>query len=152
MTPATDLLGDREPLAVQTGRHVLLGLQGVLAEHAHAWDSDTGDVRLEVVLHQALPGHPNAVPIVAVQHYTGPSRALDLQAARNKAAGLRRGDPVTVIGLDIQPGTRAKQPVLKLLHVFAIEHSEHLPGPALQPPAHLCARPTPSGQEAAHHA
>jgi len=149
---APELFND-DPATIRAGRHITLALQGSLLRDACAWESEGGAVLLEVILAQALPGHPNAVPIVATYRYEGASRALDLQAARSKAAGLRRGDPVTVIGLDIQPGTRSKQPVLRLLHTFAIAHSEHLPGPALTPPAHLCGRQaTPSGQEAAHHA
>lgn len=117
--------------------HCLFGIQGRLAEDAHAWDNDAGQILLQVVVLQAIHGHPNAVPIVATFEFTGTRRADEIQAARAKAARLPAGTDVTVVGIDLQPGKRAGEPVLKLLHTFAIERSDHLPGPALQPPAHL---------------
>ena len=147
-----------DPAPPADAQHVHLALQGTLAEDAHSWAGEHGQVFLQVVLAQYLPHHPHAAPIVATlelqQHCATLPQAIG--TGRQRAAALRRGMAVQVVGLCLQPGQRHGKAVIKLLHTFLIQPAEALPGPALAVPHHLRAAapalPHHHHQEAPHHA
>lgn len=97
-----------------------VGIHGELAEAAHSWTNDHGEVLLQVVVRQRIAGHPKACCVVATERISTGSLVRDIDTGRARAARLPKGMPALVVGFGLQPGLHHSEPVLKLLHCTAI--------------------------------
>ena len=83
---------------------------------------------VEVLLHQRVPRHPQALPLFAVWHY--PDHLGDpLEAHRRAqalAARLPEGAECTVLGRGLETSHHQGEPVLHVLHVLGLKPTEPL--------------------------
>lgn len=109
---------------------------GVLAEDARHYTSFDGTAHVQVLIHQHMPGHPEACPVQATFHYpdTGTPN-VTAQLASRAAAALRRGAEVLVTGEGLHPWHHNGGPALSLGRTQSIRPiQEHIAPPHHVPP------------------
>jgi hypothetical protein len=84
-------------------------------------------VAVEVQAAQQVPGHPHAVPLLAIWHTPDQGSLNDTYAhAYMRQAGLRVGREIVIIGCGLELATHHKQQVMRVMHVIDIRDRERL--------------------------
>lgn len=89
-----------------------------------------GQVQIEVLLHQRIDHHPQAMPLYAAWPVPDMgSFAPTLDYAQRKAARLTAGTDVVVLGRGLEAGHHHGQPVLRLLETLGVSRADDIPIP-----------------------
>lgn len=108
---------------------------GLLAEDARHYTSADGTAHVQVLIHQHVPGHPEAGNVLATYHYpdTGTPN-VTAQLASHAAAAMRQGAEVVASGEGLRPYHHNGHAVLVLGGVRSIRPIEqHIAPPHHQP-------------------
>lgn len=99
-----------------------------LVRDAIVRDTTHGQVQIEALLRQRIEHHPQAVPLFAawvIPDMGGFAPTLDY--ARRKAALLKAGTEVVVLGRGLETGRHHGEPVFRLLETLGISRAEDIP-------------------------
>jgi hypothetical protein len=107
-------------------RAIKVALLGELLHQAVVRATHHGAVKLEVVIRQQLEHHPRALPLLAVMTVPdlGSFHATHC-AAQDRAAHMREGTEVVVLGRGLELARHEGTDVFRLIHVDGINLTSH---------------------------
>lgn len=114
---------------LDAGHPLHVAVKGTITSQATVRQDSHGAVLLEVVLHQHVEHHPQALPLYAAQVIDEGTPGDSLDRARLLAARLPHGTEVVALGRGLEPGHHCRAPVLRLLHTIGITRAD-----AINPP------------------
>lgn len=134
-TVQPELLGiPAAPVRVLDLSHALkVAVQGPLLADAAVRQRSSGEVVIDLVVAQQVEHHPEARPLLASLPIERSSFASSIDAAMAKAAQLRGGTVVVVVGQGLEAGHRRGEPIFRFLHTTSAVRVVDIP---TQEPSH----------------